>query len=477
MPLTGGEQFAGYRILRMIGSGGMGEIYLAQHPRLPRQDALKVLPEHLSADTAFRDRFSREADLAASLFHPHIVGVHDRGEDRGQLWIAMDFIDGTDAGRLVREYHPTGLPPGEVIEIAAAIAEALDYAHASGLLHRDVKPGNILLTRPLAGRRRILLADFGIARSLTDTNQKLTRTNMALGTVHYASPEQLRNQSLDGRTDQYSLAATTFELLTGVPPFDDHSAAVVMSQHLNAPPPSLAMMRPELAALDVPFAIALSKHPGDRFPRCEDFVRSLQTHLHHGRQGGTRALAAPPPPIQGPRPAAAPRRKSAALLPLTIGAVLALILVAALIFTSQSGDNTSTGVNTPLQPIPSSSAETTTETTTTTTTTEPTVTTQGFAAMRDLVTRYYGSLPGDTAGAWKMLSKGYQEQTGGRREYQNFWDGVRSVSVDGVAPRDESSVSAQLTYQLRNGSTDSEQRWFQIERVDDTLMIIDSGLG
>ena len=160
MPLTSGEQFAGYRILRMIGSGGMGEVYLAQHPRLPRHDALKILPAHLSADAAFRERFSREADLAASLFHPHIVGVHDRGEDRGQLWISMDYIDGIDAGRLVREYHPAGLPPAEVIEIAAAIAEALDYAHARGLLHRDVKPGNILLANPVAGRRRILLADF-----------------------------------------------------------------------------------------------------------------------------------------------------------------------------------------------------------------------------------------------------------------------------------------------------------------------------
>ena len=133
MPLTSGEQFAGYRILRMIGSGGMGEIYLAQHPRLPRQDALKVLPAHMSSDAAFRDRFSREADLASSLFHPHIVGVHDRGEDRGQLWIAMDFIDGTDAGHLVHGYHPNGLPPAEVVEIAAAIADALDYAHTRGL--------------------------------------------------------------------------------------------------------------------------------------------------------------------------------------------------------------------------------------------------------------------------------------------------------------------------------------------------------
>jgi serine/threonine-protein kinase len=472
MPLKSGEQFAGYRILQMIGSGGMGEIYLAQHPRLPRHDALKVLPAHMSSDTAFRDRFSREADLAASLYHPHIVGVHDRGEDRGQLWIAMDYIDGTDAGRLVREYHPRGLPPAEVVEIVAAIAEALDYAHARGLLHRDVKPGNILLSRPVAGRRRILLADFGIARSITDTSQ-LTRTNMALGTVHYASPEQLRNQPLDGRTDQYSLAATAFELLTGAPPFDDPSAAVVMSQHLTSNAPTLASTRPELAALDVPFAIALSKFPGDRFRTCEEFVQSLQTHLHHGRRG-TRAMSAPvpsaPPPAPAPPPVAnSPRRHSALLWPLVIAAVVAVIVIAALVINSQSGpDDTAT------TPVTIPPAISTSQSTTTTTTTETPGT---FEAMRDVVTSYYAQLPDDTGSAWKMLSDSYQEQTGGRREYQSFWSSIRSVSVDSVSPRDDTSVSAQLTYVLRNGSTSSEQRWFQIEDIDGTPVIADSGLG
>lgn len=469
MPLTSGEQFAGYRILRMIGSGGMGEVYLAQHPRLPRHDALKILPAHMSADADFRERFSREADLAATLFHPHIVGVHDRGEDRGQLWISMDYIDGIDAGRLVRDYHPAGLPPGEVIEIAAAIAEALDYAHARGLLHRDVKPGNILLANPVAGRRRILLADFGIARSMAETSQ-LTRTNTALGTVHYASPEQLRHQSLDGRTDQYSLAATTFELLTGRPPFEDPSAAVVMSQHLTVPPPSLASRRPELAALDVPFSIALSKFPGDRFPRCEDFVASLDTHLHQGRRG-TRALtmAAPapaPPPI--PAPAVPPRKSTALRWPLTLAAAVAVIVIGALLYYSQSRDQQTTAVE--LTP-PASTA------TTVTTTTTPDGNSTTFENMRDVVTSYYAELPDNTKDAWKMLSPAYQEQTGGMREYRNFWATVRSVTVGSVEQRDDNSVSAQLTYVLSNGATDSERRWFDIEPVDGTLVIADSGLG
>ena len=165
MTLANGEVFAGYRILRMLGLGGMGEVYLAEHPRLPRHDALKILPAEMSADHEFRERFNREAELAATLYHPHIVGVHDRGEFNGQLWISMDYIDGPDAGRLQREYYPAGMPPSEVVDILTAVADALDYAHDRGLLHRDVKPPNILLTTPARGRRRVLLADFGIARN------------------------------------------------------------------------------------------------------------------------------------------------------------------------------------------------------------------------------------------------------------------------------------------------------------------------
>jgi serine/threonine protein kinase, bacterial len=155
MPLAEGETFAGYTILRLLGAGGMGEVYLAQHPRLPRHDALKVLPASVSSDTEYRARFEREADIAATLWHPHIVGVHDRGEFDGQLWIAMDYVDGTDA------------------------AEALDYAHQRHLLHRDVKPANILVSKQESSEERILLADFGIARWDNDASG-LTQTNIAV---------------------------------------------------------------------------------------------------------------------------------------------------------------------------------------------------------------------------------------------------------------------------------------------------------
>ena len=147
MPLKNGEVFAGFVIQRFLGAGAMGEVYLVQHPRLPRLDALKVLPPALTASAEYRYRFNREAELASTLWHSNIVGIHDRGEFNGQLWISMDYVDGTDAERLVEESYPTGMPMLEVLEIVTAVADALDVAHQRGLLHRDVKPANILLAR------------------------------------------------------------------------------------------------------------------------------------------------------------------------------------------------------------------------------------------------------------------------------------------------------------------------------------------
>jgi serine/threonine-protein kinase len=209
MPLRMGETFAGYKVLRLLGSGGMGEVYLVQHPRLPRQEALKVLRPDLSSDASFRERFIREADLAAGLRHPHIVGVHDRGEHEGHLWIAMDYIDGTDAAHLLEQKYPAGMPTDLVVRIATAAASALDYAHKKGLLHRDVKPANIIIADLDGDEPTAFLADFGIARPLDDTSG-ITTTNMTVGTVAYAAPEQLMGEQMDGRADQYALAATTY---------------------------------------------------------------------------------------------------------------------------------------------------------------------------------------------------------------------------------------------------------------------------
>lgn len=274
MPLNNGEEFAGYLIQRLLGTGGMGEVYLAQHPRLPRHDALKILAPTSTADTEFRARFTREAEMAATLRHPHIVGVLDRGEFDGRLWISMDYVDGIDAGRLIKESYPRGMPEHEVVDIVTAVADALDFAHERRLLHRDVKPENILVTASDGRRRRVLLTDFGIARRIDDVSN-LTDDNVAIGTVNYMAPEQLRGQPLDGRADQYALAATTFHLLTGAPPFDDANRAVVISHHLGSPPPRISARRPDLAHLDGVMARALAKDPDQRYPSCLDFAEAL----------------------------------------------------------------------------------------------------------------------------------------------------------------------------------------------------------
>jgi serine/threonine-protein kinase len=273
----------------------MGEVYLVEHPRLPRRNALKVLPADVSADPEYRTRLIREADLAATLYHPHIVGMHDRGEFNGQLWISMDFVDGLDAAQLLAQRYPVGMPVDEVVRIVTAVASALDYAHKQGLLHRDVKPANIMLTHlDDSEEQRILLADFGIARNVDDISG-LTPTNMAVGTVAYAAPEQLMGEEeIDGRADQYALAATAYHLLTGARLFPHSNPAVVISRHLNSPPPTLAEMRPDLAALDRALAIALAKDPQDRFSRCTDFAYALaEARINVGN--GQHPRDAPPP--------------------------------------------------------------------------------------------------------------------------------------------------------------------------------------
>lgn len=289
-----GQQFAGYTVVRFLGAGGMGEVYLAQHPRLPRRrDALKLLGRDISADRNFRDRFMREADLASTLSHQHIVGVHDRGEDQGRLWIAMEYIDGEDAGQLLRRRYPSGMPADLVAAIVSAVGSALDYAHGKGLLHRDVKPANILLSEPEdAAQRRILLTDFGIARALDDVSD-LTPTNTTLGTVAYSAPEQLMGQELDGRADQYALAATAYHLLTGTTIFPASNAAVIIGHHLSAEPPALSATRPELAALDPVLGAALAKDRESRFGSCTDFARAF----------AEQALGASPPPAAPTAPA------------------------------------------------------------------------------------------------------------------------------------------------------------------------------
>lgn len=287
MSLADGQTFAGYTIVGVLGVGGMGEVYLAQHPRLPRQDALKVLGTGVSHDDEFRQRFNQEAEMVAGLRHRNIVTIYDRGDCDGRLWIAMEYVDGTDAGRLLLERYPRGIPPAEVVRIVTAVAEALDYAHSCGLLHRDIKPANILLGTPGHGDPRVLLADFGVARWLGQTSD-LTGTDMTVGTVTYAAPEQLKGEAVDGQADQYALAATAYHLMTGSAPFVSTNPTVVISQHLSAPPPAVMAGHPELIRFAPVFGRALAKDPKDRFKKCGDFAAALKQAL----EGGCKAPAA-----------------------------------------------------------------------------------------------------------------------------------------------------------------------------------------
>lgn len=275
MPLVSGVTVAGFNIGRLLASGQIGELYLAEHPRLPRQYALKIVSADLSADPEYRFRFHQESDRTAALWHPNIVGLHDRGEFDDQLWLAMDYVDGIDTAQLLTDTYPEGMPPELVIEIVSAIGDALDYAHEQGLVHRYVNPSNILVSESATGRRRILLTGFGVARPSGELNS-LTRAQLAIGTVSYAAPEQLMDDSIDGQADQYALACTAFQLLTGSPTFSHMNPAVVTGKHLNEASPRPSNVKPELIYFDAPFHRALMKAPAERFPRCREFAKALE---------------------------------------------------------------------------------------------------------------------------------------------------------------------------------------------------------
>ncbi|ASF11921.1 serine/threonine-protein kinase [Nocardia brasiliensis] len=307
--LASGDVFAGYVIDRQLGRGGMGSVYLAKHPRLPRMTALKLLNREMFFDKEVRARFEREADLVAQLDHPNIVTVYDRGLEDEQLWISMQFIDGIDAASV----QPQALPPQRAVQIIKETADALDYAHGIGVLHRDVKPANILLARSGGGRgERVYLTDFGIARFRDDTGH-LTQTGTFTATLAYASPEQLTGASLDHRSDQYSLACSLFWLLTGSGPFAATNPAAVIQGHLQGTAPALSTHRQGLPyALDGVLAKAMAKRPDDRFPTCADFAAAAKQALNAPSApsmplaGGPRPYTAPPIPVTGPRPTTAP---------------------------------------------------------------------------------------------------------------------------------------------------------------------------
>jgi serine/threonine-protein kinase len=310
-----GTEIAGYRVVGLLGRGGMSVVYVAEHMRLGRNVALKLLASELTHDESYRTRFIQESRIAASIDHPNIIPIYDAGEADGVLYIAMRHIEGADLGALLRAKGPLGL--GQAVFVIEQLASALDVAHAHGLIHRDVKPANVLIE---ANSERVFLTDFGVAKQVTDAG--LTKTGYFLGSVEYAAPEQIECQPVDARTDIYALGGVLYSSLTALAPYEKSSEIAVASAHISEPPPRVTAHRPGLpTGIDAVVERAMSKSMDARYDTCGALVAAARTAslspvTHSGtHQDGMHILDAPPtevgrPPPTAPTPVAVPATRN-----------------------------------------------------------------------------------------------------------------------------------------------------------------------
>ncbi|GEE03209.1 hypothetical protein nbrc107696_36550 [Gordonia spumicola] len=304
-----GTVLGDYRVDELLGRGGMGEVYRAFDLRRRRVVALKVLPPELASDAAFRDRFVRESRIVASLGDPHIVPIHDWGETDGTLFIDMRLVDGESLGDRLRRGV---VAPADAIDVVSQVAGALDHAHEAGLVHRDVKPDNILLDR----NGFAYLVDFGIARSDSDT--RLTQTGAMIGSIAYMAPERFDRGATGPSVDQYSLACVLVECLTGRPPYGSGEIAVTMRGHLFDAPPMTG------TGVDPAVARGLAKEPGHRFPTCRAFAAAARTGLGRPAVSSPGPVPVTAPIASPPRVSPPPRRGRTGVVALCVaGAVLA----------------------------------------------------------------------------------------------------------------------------------------------------------
>src|SRR3954447_14235004 len=326
--LAPGTIVGGYRIESVAGRGGMGVVYRATQVRLNRAVALKVIADELAEDAGFRERFSHESEMAASIDHPNVIPVYEAGDQDGLLYLSMRFVEGTDLKALIRAEGR--LPAARAASMVAQVAEALDAAHARGLVHRDIKPANILI----GSGDRTFLTDFGLTKH-AESASGLTKTGTWVGTADYVAPEQVQGQHLDARTDVYSLGCVLFEMLTGQIPFPRPTEIAKIYAHLQEEPPAV-----DWAALGVPQAMdavvrrALAKDPAARYQSAGDLGRAAQAAAEERRvaepertvavgaaaapqatvsppvTGPTQPLPYQPPPQPTPAPAPAARKPS-----------------------------------------------------------------------------------------------------------------------------------------------------------------------
>jgi serine/threonine-protein kinase len=277
-PLVG-DEFAGYRLRSVLGRGGMSVVYQAENPRLGSVIALKVLAPGLATDDVFRARFLEESRIAASLNHPNVIPIYDTGSYGGLLYIAMRYVSGTDLRQMLKKRGR--LIPYVALSLTAQAARALDAAHRRGLVHRDVKPGNLLIERgdDDDDPDHVYLADFGITKHAM-SRSGMTATGQFLGTVDYVAPEQIQGMSVLGLADQYSLGCVVYECLTGRVPFEKDLDAAIIFAHVQESPTMPTVLRPDLPpAVDGVFARVLAKQPGDRYANCREFIEAMRVAL------------------------------------------------------------------------------------------------------------------------------------------------------------------------------------------------------
>ena len=290
--LTPGSELGEYRIEALIGRGGMGIVYLAERPRLGSKVALKLLSAELAADERFRDRFVRESQMASALDHPNIIPVYDAGEADGRVFIAMRYVDGPSLKPLLEETGSLDLE--RALNLLAQVGSALDAAHESNLIHRDVKPANILIAKGGASSfgEHVYLTDFGVSKRV-GSHSGLTATGQFIGTLSYAAPEQIEGKSVDGRADLYAVACVLYEMLAGSPPFKRDNDVALLWAHVTEPPPRLSEVRDDLPPdLDAAIARGMAKSPDERQPSCAQLIAEVRAACQTRTAAWSSALAA-----------------------------------------------------------------------------------------------------------------------------------------------------------------------------------------